>query len=219
MKLYDKKEIVPIALILVIFAVGLYLSPQLPERLPSHWNIYNQVDGWVSRDFAIFFFPGLILVLYVLLSFLPLMDPLKVNIELFGHLYFWFKMVFLLFMGMLYILTLFAGLGYQLNIGRVVTLGIAALFLFIGYIMPKIKKNYTIGIRLPWTLHSEVVWERTHKFAGKLFMVLAGLIAIASFLPGAYTFGILMFGIVSLLAVLFGYAYYEYRSIERKKKL
>ena len=216
MKLYSKKEIFPIILILAIFAVWLYFWPQLPERVPTHWGINGEVNGWSSSNFAVFFFPALIAGLYLLLSFLPLMDPLKTNIELFSHLYFWFKVVFVLFTGTLYFLILYAGLGYQVNVGRYVMLGIAVLFLFIGLMMPKIKKNYTIGIRLPWTLHSEAVWDKTHQFGGKVFVALAILMAIIAFLPGPWAFGILIGGIILMLAVLIWYSYHEWRVIEKR---
>ncbi len=213
MKLYDKKEVLPIVLILIIAAIGAYLYPQLPELVPSHWGINNEIDGWMSRNFAVFFFPVLTLVLYLLMSFLPLMDPHKSNIESFANWYFWFKVVFIVFMGALYLMVLYAGLGYEVNVGRYVTLGVAALFAFIGLALPKMKKNYMIGIRLPWTLYSETVWNRTHKFGGRLFLALAIIIAIASFLPRAWTFGILMVGIFLLLAILVWYSYYEYRKL------
>lgn len=213
MKLYDQKEILPIVLIIIITAIGAYLYPQLPELVPSHWGINGEIDGWMSRNFAVFFFPSLIMVLYLLMSFLPLMDPHKSNIESFAGWYFWFKVAFVFFMGSLYLMTLCAGLGYKVNVGRYVTLGIAVLFAFIGLALPKMKKNYMIGIRLPWTLHSETVWNKTHKFGGRLFLALAVIVAIASFLPGAWTFGVLLGGIFLLLAILVWYSYSEYRKL------
>ncbi|OGZ40051.1 MAG: hypothetical protein A3B04_03540 [Candidatus Portnoybacteria bacterium RIFCSPLOWO2_02_FULL_39_11] len=216
MKLYDKKEILPIVLIVLIAAIGAYVYPQLPDLVPSHWGINGEVNGWMSKTFAMFFFPGLILGLYLLLSFLPLMDPLKKNIELFSYLYFWFKVAFVAFMSSLFLMTLYAGLGYEINVGRYVMWGIAFLFFFIGLMLPEIKKNYTIGIRLPWTLHSEIVWDKTHKFGGRLFIFLSILILLASFLPGAYAFYILIAGIFLLLAILMGYSYWQFRKLEVK---
>lgn len=213
MKLYDKKEVLPIVLILIIMAVGLFLYPQLPERVPSHWGINGEVNGWSSRTFAVFFFPALILGIYLLMSFLPLMDPYRANIEKFAKWYFWFKVAFLVFFGALYLMTLWAGLGYEINVGRYVTLGVAALFAVIGLVLPKMKKNYMIGIRLPWTLHSEIVWDKTHKFGGQLFLGLAVLVALASFLPGVWTFGTLLVGIFLLLLILIWYSYQEYRKL------
>jgi len=217
MKLYDKKEILPIVLILVILAIGWYFYPQLPDLVPSHWNVYGEIDGWMSKTFAVYFFPGLILFLYLLLSVVPLMDPLKVNIELFAHLYFWFKVVFVLFMGALYLMTIYAGLGNYVDVGRYVMWGVAALFLLLGLMMPKIKKNYTIGIRLPWTLHSEAVWNKTHQFGGKLFIALATLMAVVSFIKGVYAFWILIGGILVMLVALTGYSYWQWRCLEKDR--
>ena len=216
MKLYDKKEILPIVMIVMIAMVGAYLYPQLPDLVPSHWGINGEINGWMNKSFAVYFFPGLILVVYMLMSFLPLMDPMKKNIELFSHLYFWFKIAFVAFMSSLFLMMLYAGLGYEINVGRYVMRGIAFLFFFIGLMTPQIKKNYTIGIRLPWTLHSEVVWKRTHQFGGRLFITLSILIAFASFLSGNYAFYILLGGTLLLLAVLIGYSYTEYRKIGEK---
>jgi len=218
MKLYSKKEILPIILILAIFVVGLYFWPQLPERVPTHWGINGEVNGWSSSTFAVLFFPALIAGLYLLLSFIPLLDPLKTNIELFGHFYFWFKIVFILFMAALYFITIYAGLGHEIDVGRYVMLGIAVLFFFLGLMMPKVKKNYTIGIRLPWTLHSEAVWDKTHKFGGKLFIALAVMILIVAFMPGPWSFSILIGAIFLMLIILFWYSHHEWRMIEKARK-
>ncbi len=215
-KLYSKKEIFPILLILAIFAVGLYFWPFLPERVPTHWGINGEVNGWSSSTFAILFFPALMAGIYLLLSFLPLMDPLKKNIEVSASFYFWFKVVFILFFGAVYFSTIYAGLGHQINISRFIVPGVAVLFFFTGLMLPKIKKNYTIGIRLPWTLHSEVVWDKTHKLGGKLFIALAVLMAVVAFLPGPWAFGILIGGIAVMLVILVWYSYNEWRKVEKE---
>lgn len=215
MKLYDRKEILPILLILAIGILGFYFYPQLPERVPTHWNVYGQADDWSSKTFAVYFLPGLILFLYALLSVFPLIDPLRKNIESFAGLYYWFKVAFILFMGAMYGATLYAGLGRPVNMQMLVMLGIAALFLFIGLALPKIKKNYTIGIRLPWTLHSEVVWDKTHKFGGQVFIGLAALMAVLAFIKGVYAFVILIGAIFLTLAALMVYSYLEYRKLSK----
>lgn len=215
MKLYTKKEILPILIILISLAGGIYLLPSLPAQVPSHWNVSGQVDGWVSKNFAVFFFPALTLVVYLLMSFFPLMDPRRKNIEKFAGIYFGFKLVLTAFLTGLYALTLWAGLGHEINVGRWVVWGIAVMFLYLGLVMPKLKHNYTIGIRFPWTLHSEVVWEKTHKFGGKLFIALAVLLAVAGVWPGIYSFLALIIGIFLVLAILLLYSYLEYRKISK----
>ncbi|MFH1295050.1 MAG: DUF1648 domain-containing protein [bacterium] len=215
MKLYSKKEILPILLILITLAIGFYFYPQLPDRIPSHWNVNGQIDGFMPKTFAAFFFPGLFIFVYLLLSVLPLMDPHKTNIELFENSYFWFKVTLLLFLAGIHFITIYAAFGKEVDIGRFVSWGVGILFLFIGWMMPRIKKNYTIGIRLPWTLYSEVVWDKTHKLGSQLFMALAGILLLASFLPGVLTFWILMGGIILLMIILVAYSYLEYRKLAR----
>lgn len=215
MKLYDKKEILPILLILAIGVLGFYFYPQLPDRVPTHWGVNGEINGWSSKNFAVYFFPALTLLLYALLSVFPIIDPLRKNIETFANLYYWFKVVFVAFMGGMYFMTLWAGVGHAVNVQMLVMLGIAVLFLFIGLILPKIKRNYTIGIRLPWTLHSEKTWEKTHAFGGKLFIVMAALMAVLAFIKGAYAFWILIGGMILLLATLMVYSYWQYRKLEK----
>ena len=143
------------------------------------------------------------------------MDPHRTNIELFENSYFWFKVILLLFLAGLYFITIYAALGNEVNIGCSVSWGIAVLFLFLGWMLPQIKKNYTIGLRFPWTLHSEIVWDKTHKLGGQLFMALGAILLIASFLPGVFTFWILMIGIFLTVIILMGYSYFEYKKLAR----
>jgi len=215
MKLWSKKEILPIALILITLAIGFYFYPQLPDRVPSHWDINGQINGWVPKLFSAFFFPGLFLLIYVLMTVMPLMDPHRANIELFQHSYFWLKVIILSFLSGLYFATIYAALGNEIDVGRFVSWGVAVLFLFLGWMLPQVKKNYTIGIRFPWTLHSEIVWDKTHKLGGRLFMTLAVILLMASFLPGVFTFWILIAGIFLLLIILMGYSYLEYRKLAK----
>ena len=215
MKLYTQKEILPILIILASLATGIYFLPSLPSQVPSHWNVYGQIDGWVSKNFVVFFFPVLTLAIYLLMSFVPLMDPRKKNIEKFADIYFGFKLVLVLFLTGLYSLTLWAGLGHEINVGRWVIWGIAIMFLYLGWMMPKLEHNYSIGIRLPWTLHSEAVWKKTHQFGGKLFIALAVLLAVLGVWPGGFAFWTLIIEIFLMLAVLVLYSYCEYRKISK----
>ncbi len=217
MKIYSKKEIWLIVLIILVAALGIYFFPYLPERVPTHWNIEGEVDGWMSKALAIWFFPALIIVFYLLLSFIPLIDPLRDNIEDFAGIYFWFKLIFILFLSGLYFLTLYTALGHQLDIRRLVLSGIAILFFTIGIFLPKIKKNYTIGIRLPWTLHSEVVWQKTHLFGGKLFKFLAIFLIAIAWLAERWSFYLMLGGLFLAVVILFVYAFKQWQIVQKDK--
>ena len=97
MKIFTKKEILPISLIVLAFIVGMYLYPSLPDKVPSHWNAQGEIDSWRSKDFAVLFFPILILAIYLLMIFVPLIDPLKKNYPSFAKAYFFFRTLFVLF--------------------------------------------------------------------------------------------------------------------------
>lgn len=195
MKLFSRWEIFPVLIIIAVSVLGIYLYPQLPDQVPFHWNINGQIDNWCSKTFAVSFFPAFILGVYALVSCFVFLDPLKKNIESFSKFYFWIKTGIVIFLSFLYAATLLVALGYDINVGKAVALGVAALFLLIGMIMPSIKKNYTVGIRFPWTLYSESVWNKTHKFGGKLFIFLAVMTALSSFGPMAFLFWTLVGGI------------------------
>ena len=192
-------------------ALAVFLYPQLPDQIPSHWNINGDIDAWSSKNFAVSFFPALIIAVYALMSGLIFLDPMRKNIESFSFIYFWMKTGVVLFLSFIYIITLLVGMGYEINVARMIILGIAALFLLFGLVMPEIKKNYMVGIRLPWTLHSEKVWNKTHKFGGKLFIALGIIMAAAYFLPVVYSFWILIGGIILMLVALVIYSYLEYK--------
>lgn len=213
MKIITRKESLPIALIILAFIVGIFLFPDLPERIPSHWNVQGEIDAWSSKGFGVFFFPSITLGIYLLMTLIPLIDPLRRNYPKFVIPYFWFRTLFVLFFVLIYFYTLWAAFGANLNINYFIVPTISILFFLIGVFLPKIRKNYFVGIRTPWTIHSERVWDKTHQFGGKLFMV-AGAIALASILFPKYTFLVFM---VAILSAAFGsivYSYFIFRKIE-----
>jgi uncharacterized membrane protein len=183
------------ALILISLALGLALYPRLPERMPSHWNAQGQVDGYSGRGFAVFFLPLVTAGLALLLMFIPALDPLKANAEQFRPQYNLFILVFTLFMLFLYLASLAAGLGVQLNMTLALLPAFAVLDFFIAYMLSKAQRNWFIGIRTPWTLSSDAVWQKTHNLGARLF-ALAGLASLVGLLAPQQAF---LFLIVPLL--------------------
>lgn len=213
MNLFTKKEILPIILIIAIFTIGFLLYPKLPERIPSHWNAQGKIDSWSGKNFTIFFFPCLILGLYLLMIFLPLIDPLRENYRKFSQPYFYFRLLLVVFLGAIYLYTLLAGLGWQFNIIYFVLPLFSILFILLGLFLPKIKKNYFVGIRTPWTIHSEEVWDKTHQFSGKIFIA-AGLIGLIGFLIPSYAFLIFIISVMAAALISIIYSYFVFRKLE-----
>lgn len=211
---YLKKEILPILLILFFLLAGLYVRQSLPAVVPTHWNVNNVPDGWSSRNFAVFFFPGLIFGIYLLLSIFPKIDPLKENVKSFSKIYHKFKIVLILFFGYIYLLSLYAALNHTLNIGRLMMIGLAWLFYYLALIFPQIKRNYFFGIRLPWTLASDENWNKTHKFGKRVFIILAFLTLINSFFSGPLS--AIFFTSEMIIGVLI-ISIYSYRIFQQEK--
>jgi uncharacterized membrane protein len=212
MKIFTKKEVLPIALIILTFMVGVLLYPDLPERMPTHWNAQGEIDAWSGKNFAVFFLPIVILATYLLITFIPLIDPLKRNYPKFYFPYFCFRTVLVVFFVLLYFYTLWAALGTKLNINFLIIPAFSVLFIVIGLFLPKVKKNYFVGIRTPWTIHSEEVWDKTHQFGGKFFIA-GGIIALISLLFPKYSLSIFITAVLLAAFIPVIYSYFAFRKI------
>jgi len=191
--------------------VAFFVYPYLPDQVPSHWNIHGQVDAYSGRFFGAFFEPLLAPVLYLLLILLPLADPRKENYVRFANAYAFLRWALLIFMYGLYVITLTASLGYPVNMGLFVKAGVAVLFTIIGNFMGQFRHNYFVGIKTPWTLANEEVWQRTHRLGGRIWVLCGlGCLALSPF-SGAWAaylyFALLM--IMVLVPMLYSYVIFE----------
>ncbi|MEL7568051.1 MAG: DUF1648 domain-containing protein [Dehalobacterium sp.] len=166
-------------LLLIAFSIilGIYVYPMLPDQVPTHWNFNGEIDGYSSKTFGAIGLPLIILGMYILFLVLPLIDPKKENYQKFTRTYFILKYVLVLFFFLLYVATIGVSLGYPININRIVPMGIAILFVFLGNYLSTVRHNYFMGIRTPWTLANEKVWMKTHRIGGKLW-VFSGIIGL-----------------------------------------
>lgn len=194
--------------LLIAFWVGCaMLYPKLPAQVPIHWNIQGEVDGYAHKSVAAFIMPLLPLFIYVLMTVTAKIDPRHNNYEKFGGSYVKIRMVLVLMMVGIVLLTELAALGYAVNIDLIVRIMVPILFIFLGNYMGKIRHNYFIGIRTPWTLANEEVWRKTHHFGSKL-MVAGGVIALAgAFLTPTIGFIVLMSGVLlpALISTIYSY--------------
>jgi uncharacterized membrane protein len=206
--------IVIAGLILLGIIVSALAYPLLPEQVASHWGINDQPDGFTSRFWGVALMPLVTIGMALLLLAIPAIDPLKANIEQFrGYLN---AFIVLLVAFMLYIhgLTLAYNLGYpvRMSLGMIPTMGL--LFVFIGILMGKAKRNYFIGIRTPWTLANDQVWEQTHQLGSKLFIG-AGVLSLASLLFGENGFWLMMGLILSAAFIPVIYSYFAWKRLEK----
>jgi uncharacterized membrane protein len=204
-----KTEILPILILLAVITSSFYFHSLSPERVPTHWNFAGEVDGWGPRSFA-FIIPAAIAIIYLLFMVLPFLDPKRERYDQFRKVYHIFKDSIILFMAVIYFATSLNVLGYNLPIGVIVPVGVGLLFMIMGNYMKEIKSNWFIGIRTPWTLSSEEVWNKTHRFGGKMFMLAGILIVLDAFLPVSWRLTVFIAAIIIILAGTIGYSYVVY---------
>lgn len=193
-------------LCLLPMALGLYFYKELPNQMPIHWNAAGEVDGYAPKMLAVFGFPVFFAALELLMFFVILNDPKKQNqSNIMRQLGFWSLPVIGI---IVYTATIFSGLGYDLPITTIVMLLVGVLFIVVGNYMPKAKQNYTIGIKLPWTLDDSENWNKTHRLAGFLWVIGGIVFLIGAFLPG----GAILTISIALVMVLVptGYSYWLY---------
>ncbi len=196
-------------IIAISFVAGIYLYPQMPDQMASHWNSQGQVDGYISKCWGLFLMPLISLAAFLLFLIIPKIDPLKKNIEKFRNYFNLFIVLVVLFLLYIHTLSVFWNLGYRFNMGQMMMPALAVLFFFIGIILKQAKRNWFIGIRTPWTLSNDTVWEKTHQIGSKLFKFAALIILIAAFLPGQTIWFVLIL-IIAIVLYLFIYSYLIY---------
>ena len=191
---------------LIPIVVGLLLWNKLPEQMPTHWGINGEVDAWSSKGYAVFFFPALLLGLHWLCLFASTMDPKKeAYTQRMLTLVLWIcPAISLLISTLMYA----KALGYDLRVNVIMPLLMGLLFIIIGNLLPKMRQSYTMGIKLPWTLHNEENWNKTHRFGGKVW-VAGGVIIMATAFVGS--FWILLGMLIIMMALPTVYSYCLYR--------
>jgi len=194
----------------ILLAPFIYLSlvwDQLPPALPIHWNLAGEVDNQGPR----YLLPLLNIGIYFLLLLIPRIDPRKANYRLFASTYYKLRLILVLFFSTLSTLIITKAQGFAINLDKMVLVCVILLLTTMGNYMTTLRPNWFIGIRLPWTLQSDIVWRKTHYLGGKLWFWLGlALLIVSFFLPNALM-SKLLFGAVIIMAVIpVVYAYIIY---------
>ncbi|HSL44278.1 MAG TPA: SdpI family protein [Anaerolineales bacterium] len=195
---------------------GLLLWNELPDPMASHWNINDQVDGYTSKFTGVFMLPLITVGMFLLFIVIPSIDPLKANIAQFRGAFNLFIVLIVAFMVYLYGLTLAWNLGYTgFRMSGAMLPAIGLLFIFIGFMMRRAKRNFFIGIRTPWTLSSDHVWNETHRIGAILFIISGALAFIGGFFGGITAFWLMFAPLIGSTLFLLVYSYVLYRQETR----
>lgn len=171
----------------VLIAAALLFSAiiynDLPEQVPTHFGPDGTPDGWSSRARAAFAIPVISGALLLIFHFMPRILPRRYHLEQISDTYWAIVSIVIAFLLAMHITILGVALGWPIAVPTAVLLGIGAMFVILGHLMPRVKSNWLLGFRTPWTLESENVWRGTHELAGKT-MTAGGIATMAAaFLP------------------------------------
>lgn len=180
-----KSEWPQILILLLPVCGGVLLWDKLPQRMPIHWNAQGEIDGYASKPFATFFVPAVNLFIVGLIYFLALIDPRirkaeadsKKSYEKTLRIV---RLTISTFMTMVALTVLGIAAGLSLDMTRIIGVGTALVIGILGNFMSKIRPNYFVGVRTPWTLESREVWIKTHRVAGRLMVAAALMLLIAA---------------------------------------
>lgn len=154
--------------ILLPILAGVILWSRLPEQIPMHWNIRGEVDGWSHKGFVVFGMPVIFLAFHWGCALATAADPKRAaHSAKVQHLVLWMIPAINLVIS---IVTYLTALEIPVRVDMVIPVLMGLIFVIIGNYLPKCKQNYTIGIKIAWTLNSEENWNRTHRFAGWLWV-------------------------------------------------
>lgn len=216
----NRVRVVPILALVFMFLIGAGLYNYLPAEIPTHWNAYGEIDAWSPKNFWSVFMPPLItVVIYLFFLIIPLIDPLRKNFKKFEKTYHFIVDLVLLFFAGIYFFILIAALNKAVRVDTAINISVALLIILLGNRLGQIKKNYFVGFRTPWTLASEKVWVKTHRFAAKLFVVAGFIMLIGAFLKPPLNAVVLLVSLLGVVLIGTIYSYLVFNQLERKGEL
>jgi len=210
-----RNELIILLIVFISFAVGIYFYPQVPDQMASHWNAQGEVNGYMPKFWGMFLMPLISLGLFLFFAAIPKIDPLKYNIKKFRKYYDHFVVLIFVFLFYVYLLTIFWNIGARFNMTQLLIPAIGVLFYYCGILVENAKRNWFIGIRTPWTLSSDKVWNKTHKLGSKLFKI-SGILVFGGILFEKYIIWFILVPVIFVAAYTMIYSYLEYQKEQKK---
>ncbi|MFS0620626.1 SdpI family protein [Priestia megaterium] len=206
-----KKHVFPLSITLLTLVAWLIALPHLPATMPIHWGANGEADGFATKINAMILTVGIMVLIYFIIAFVPRIDPRKENYKYFSKTYNILLNAVLLLFFFVNMSTILQGLGYNVPMAYIAPIMAGLVFIIIGNYLQRVRSNYFMGIRTPWTLSNETVWKKTHRLSGKLFFIGGLLILISAFLPDGYKSVIMWGSIVLCVAIPYLYSYVAYK--------
>jgi uncharacterized membrane protein len=209
-----KKEAIIWLILLLPFIYSLIVWNKLPDQVPTHFDVKGEPDDYSGKAFALLLLPVMNVVIYVILFFIPRIDPRKKNYAAFGSSYQNIRMlIHVFFAGIFIFITQTTSGGQPLKLNAFLS-GMLLFFALLGNYMRTVRSNFFVGIRTPWTLSNDIVWRKTHELGGKIWFYSGIVLAIIVFFLPQMAAAIVMFcGIFLMVIIPVVYSYLEYRKI------
>lgn len=208
---------IPLVLTIAAVIASIVVYPQLPERMPTHWSATGEANDWSSRLWGAWLLPLMMALVWFIMRALPHVDPRRANYEKFSGMYDWLINLILVFMLGMHVVTLMAATGSPVRMDRVIMPAVGVFITIMGLMIPRAHPNWFVGIRTPWTLTSDLSWQRTHKLGGSLFVVLGLLMVVSTFIAPEIAIWVLAAAAVAITVFLFAYSYQVWKSDPSKR--
>jgi uncharacterized membrane protein len=208
---------IPILLIVAAVAASVLYYPKLPETMTTHWSVSGEPNGFSSRLWGAWILPVIMAAVWLIMRAIPHIDPRKANYEKFSGMYDALVILILAFMLAMHIVLLMVATGAPIRMERVVMPSVGVFIAIMGVLIPRAHPNWFVGIRTPWTLTSDLSWERTHKIGGTLFVILGVLMVASSFMAPETAIWILVAAALGIVVFLFAYSYQVWKGDPLKR--
>jgi uncharacterized membrane protein len=207
-----RNEALQLIVIVGMFCAAAVLWTRVPQRMAVHWNLAGQPDRFGTNFEGLLLTPLIALGVYVLLLVLPRIDPRGSAYGAFARGYAMVRLATLCLLAAIYAMIVRVALGYNVDIGLLVPLGVGILFCIIGNFMPKFRQNWFVGVRTPWTLASSASWNKTNRMAGRLFIVTGIALFLLAFVQSAWTLWLVLGMVAVMVLWLPMYSYLIWRN-------
>jgi uncharacterized membrane protein len=200
------------AFIAALIGYIVYIYPDLPDPMPTHWDAAGRANGFMSRLSGVLAFASIPIFGVLLFKIIPVISPRGYRTDLFADVVNALMVGVVVFGSVIGVVALNAALGSGVNINTAVFVSIGLLLIFMGNYMGKFRKNFFIGIRTPWTLASDEVWVKTHRLGGWCFVAAGIVMLVSAFAKGDSIWIVLLVVGFALIPVV--YSYFAYRALE-----
>jgi uncharacterized membrane protein len=207
MKFTWKSELPALALVVLSLAIAAWVWPHMADRLPVHWGLDGRPDRWGGRAEALLMPVAILAFIYLLFRVLPALDPGRANYERFAGAFFTIRLAVMALILAVQALTIAFARGQTPAVNTWVMAGVGVLLIVLGNVMGKLRPNWFIGIRTPWTLSSKRAWSKTHRLGGWLFVTCGALWIMSGLLDPVRA---VWLGGITLGACSLGLAVYSY---------